>query len=516
MYKPFATEKFQHFLYLQDRTINPFFTGREKLQETIAIKSEVISQRHLEQSPGEPAAGMTQVIQGPPGIGKTSLLEKIKQNCIDQLNNETDGYKTIPVYIPNPKNLSAGDLSRRIKDTYWELEENVTPESTKQLIKDTLQVFSSAQAFGFDLGVHQGNQEKIIAPKNCTILLLIDEIQSIAPDPDSDVANLLHTLHGGSEGYPILPVLAGLSNSTRVLQQIGIYRLGTNAEHYLQPLELSEVKESLVKFMDHFNVRTTPKLTAEWGDRIGGWVDGWPKHVENSMRSLGEELLLTGGDLLAVDPHKVKIRAAKRRVAYYNTRFGAFDTIPKIVGEVMADIGHAPKTLVDIEVIIQKTLAKPMWAQITSGTYLPRLDFDYLLRQGQIDRIKNNPAMFKCPIPSLQSFAVARTGSPLHLAAYAGDLESLGEDLEEGYEINGVDAWGQTPLHLAAEYDWEEAARILLAKGADPKLRDKQERLPLDIAKEGSKTHDLLNEVTNPSPVPQNSRNYDYDPSPEF
>ena len=90
--------------------------------------------------------------------------------------------------------------------------------------------------------------------------------------------------------------------------------------------------------------------------------------------------------------------------------------------------------------------------------------------------------------------------------------------LGHGYEINGVDAWGRTPLHLAAEYNWDEVAKVLLKKGADPKIQDNRKRLPLDMAKEGSVTHELLNKVTYPSPSPQNSRDYDYgfDPSPDF
>ena len=516
MNKPFDTGELRIFLYDEDRTIIPFFSGREDLQTRIEKSSEVISHKLITQSPGEPAAGMTQLIQGAPGIGKTSLLEKIKLNCIEQLNNESDDHKTIPVMINDPGYLSFDYLSQRIHDTIEELDDEISVAKTKDAIRSSLGAVSSVSAFGFGIGLENRSKTKPIVPKNHTILLMIDEVQTIPAEKNTDVSKVLLRLHGGSNGYPILPVLAGLSNSTRVLQQIGIYRFGTDAEHQLQPLKLPEVKESIGKFMDHFNVRTTSKLTSEWGDRIGGWVDGWPKHVENSMRSLGEELLLTGGDLSAVDPHNVKLRATQRRVAYYNTRFGSFDTIPKIVGEVMADIGSMPRQRHEIEEIILQTLAKPLWAQLTSGTYLPKLDFEFLLRHGQIDRIKRDPAIFKCPIPSLQSFAVARTGSPLHISAYAGDLESLGKDLATGYEINGVDAWGRTPLHLAAEYDWEETARILLAKGADPKLRDKQERLPLDMAMEGSKTRGLLNRVTNPSPSPGNSRDYDYDPSPDF
>ncbi|MDE2674648.1 MAG: hypothetical protein OXH65_06010, partial [Paracoccaceae bacterium] len=61
--------------------INPFFSGRKELQYRIDQKSKIISQDYLKDPGSNPAGGQTQVIQGPPGIGKTSLLEKIRQNC---------------------------------------------------------------------------------------------------------------------------------------------------------------------------------------------------------------------------------------------------------------------------------------------------------------------------------------------------------------------------------------------------------------------------------------------------
>ena len=272
MTKPFETENLQQFLYDEDRTINPFFTGRKDLQTRIAEKSKLINHKLKIKSPGGPANGQTQVIQGAPGIGKTSLLEKIKQNCIDQLNNESEDNKTIPVMINDPGNLSFDYLSQRIHATIDELDDEISVSKAKESIRASLGAVSSVSAFGFGVGLEHRSKPTPIVPKNHTILLMIDEIQTIPADKNSDASKVLLRLHGGSNGYPILPVLAGLSNSIRVLQQIGIYRFGTDAEHFLQPLSSLEVKEAIGKFMDHFNVRTTPKLTSEWGDWIGGWV----------------------------------------------------------------------------------------------------------------------------------------------------------------------------------------------------------------------------------------------------
>lgn len=330
---------------------------------------------------------------------------------------------------------------------------------------------------------------------------------------------MLRTIHGGSFGYPILPVLAGLSDSRIILQRYGISRFGINAENNLHPLSLAEIKESIEKFVDYFNVRTIPEITSNWGDRIGGWTDGWPKHLENTMKSLGEELLKTDGNLGTVSPNTVKRKAALIRADYYNTRFGPFYSIPRIIGEIMADIGPNPREGEEIRTIINKTLKKPNWAELVSDPDLPRLNFNFLLRYGLIN-ITSDVASYEynCPIPSLQSYSVAITGSHLHTSAYTGNKESLTRYLERSYDINGVDAWGRTPLHISAENNWVKATSLLLKEGADPHLRDHRNRLPLDLAKKGSYTHELIMKAANLRPNPSPDWDYDNDssPSPDF
>ncbi len=256
----------------EDRMINPFFTGRGALQCRIDQKSKLISQKYLKDPGSNPAGGQTQVIQGPPGIGKTSLLEKIRQNCIEQLNDETVAYKTIPVMIADPANLTFNFLGTRIQETISELDKRITIAKVREKASMALRKISSVSAFGAGVGWDNSSDGKLVLPKKYTILLLIDEIQSIPPDKQSDQAKVIHRLHTGSNRYPVFPVVAGLSNSETVLMEAVSPRLGVGALHHLQPLSLEEVKKSLGKFLDHFNVKSTPGLTSEWGERIGEWV----------------------------------------------------------------------------------------------------------------------------------------------------------------------------------------------------------------------------------------------------
>jgi hypothetical protein len=64
----------------------------------------------------------------------------------------------------------------------------------------------------------------------------------------------------------------------------------------------------------------------------------------------------------------------------------------------------------------------------------------------------------------------------LHLAVKHGDLATLKRMLQEDQALANArsltDKRGTTPLHVAAEFDRAEAARVLLEHGADPALLD--------------------------------------------
>ena len=82
----------------------------------------------------------------------------------------------------------------------------------------------------------------------------------------------------------------------------------------------------------------------------------------------------------------------------------------------------------------------------------------------------------------------AQGRTPLHLAAREGRLFAAMVLVGHHADPNARDSRRQTPLHAAAEGTEREGERfqvvkMLLAKGADPKLRDSAEKRPVDYAR---------------------------------
>lgn len=72
--------------------------------------------------------------------------------------------------------------------------------------------------------------------------------------------------------------------------------------------------------------------------------------------------------------------------------------------------------------------------------------------------------------------------SPLIRAAHNGHLHTVRFLLERGADVNAVDIGDNTALHWASMRGHVEICKVLLEAGADKTLRNKQEKVPIDLA----------------------------------
>ena len=87
---------------------------------------------------------------------------------------------------------------------------------------------------------------------------------------------------------------------------------------------------------------------------------------------------------------------------------------------------------------------------------------------------------------SLATSALAEEGPSLHELAARGDEARLARAISMGAPVDERDAQGRTPLHVAAREGHLFAAMVLIGNRADPNARDDRRQTPLHAAAEGT------------------------------
>ena len=86
--------------------------------------------------------------------------------------------------------------------------------------------------------------------------------------------------------------------------------------------------------------------------------------------------------------------------------------------------------------------------------------------------------------PNLRDAAV-NSWTPLLHAVHKGQPGSIAALLDAGADANGSDSYGTTPLMMAAGYGYTDIVRILLARGANPRLPTREGITAIDLARSG-------------------------------
>ncbi len=328
--------------------------------------------------------GSSFLIQGPPGVGKSALLEEHIQQAqkkqweVIELSNEC---------LFNPKELFA-KLTKKTK-----------PKEFKK-------------SFGLDLKVFKMNLEKIPVSETNTLnealilskptLLWLDETQTLKNFSNQMyepyITSFLTRYHNLKTNQGFVLLLGGLSHTEQILEHFGISRWNNQCVHSLKRLTKKN-EESILNDWLQQEIQT-PSNPQEWIDQITQETDQWPSHIQSYCNAL--EIYLKPQEPLS--PKRLEQVLAfghdlKKR--YYQQRCRGFD--PTIKTTITLSIQALPDVFYPQNFIDQ--LAKKVPFEEAKDIY------QKTLAKGIVDL--NEDDLCSVPIPSFRSFLIETYGQKL-------------------------------------------------------------------------------------------------------
>ena len=439
------------------RTQPPVFVGRDKVVEDIATAANIAHDKWLSGAIDAKDPGLTRIVQGAPGVGKTSLLRHLQERWA---GGPEDGHP-IAVRISASALNSPTEMQRRLRGQF---PRTIMETWGETLVQGLLKMAPGGAADALGPAVEQATRalvDKVSAPLPTAVVVMVDETQRV--EPYSDAATTLQNLHEGAFGdIPVLPVFAGLGYLHSHLQQKGIkisrYSDDTRCVHTLWGLADQDSKRFFGEWLRHFGVEATGSEFAQWSATLFWDAQGWPMHINGFLGALAEELAQSGdpATLASADLDTVRRVAANARAAYYNGRYGE---------AVLANVrwaGRAMAALASVGACLEEDATAIIRDAGPTDGDAPAL-FSALVERGFLQR-EGTQLTFVCPIPTLLSHAaVAAMKQPdVHKASSVGDVDKLRRLVAGGGDIEDRDALGRTPLAVAAECRWADVAGALV------------------------------------------------------
>ena len=333
--------KISEFIEGQDRGQQPIFVGREEIIEQI---TKAVVRCRLNTRAGQ---CFTITITGPPGSGKTSLLEELNNRLGSKSTGGVNPNQALTVVSLEGNDLSSAvTVAGKLISGYTGEKLSVSKENTRttsgKLGFSKLFVGRNKSSKDIPLSEQVKNAGMLwlsvidntdINVENDVFLLLMDEAQAIQGYATEGVNgsnqnNIVMGLHAGfkgTSGLKIVPVFAGLSDTETVLSERGVTRLGSDAVIRLGSLTQTETEELVTEWMQHesfgFNELFKESDLSRVSKIIAIASEGWPRHANICLRELGKAILDKSLKLdQEIDLNEVLEKSHDERVRHYGQR----------------------------------------------------------------------------------------------------------------------------------------------------------------------------------------------------
>ena len=294
--------RLQNFTATSERGPPVRFVGRENICERISRRISLLPNTAKNEC-------FTEIIQGAPGVGKTSLLGQL------QADHELRGVLVVRMESENLSNRvsfvetfltslgeSIENIGKHAKTKTYGFSSSIFKASLGREVQEP----SLAEKLQVDPDVWKlilerlsratGTRSGQIESKSelPPVLLLIDEAQGIDPDPNSRQNSICVNLHKNHTGeLRIMPVFAGLGDTIDVLGSVGISRLG-HPPIQMNPLSRDESRTVVEAFLNDAKYGLVGMFSDASVRRISTALavasEGYPRHLHCYMQSLANEI----------------------------------------------------------------------------------------------------------------------------------------------------------------------------------------------------------------------------------
>ena len=236
--------------------LNPLFSGRAEVMDKLIGSVEVLL------AEPEPLEGMTHVVHGAPGAGKSECMFQfmdrlrrldrpdliVAQAGVEALFSARELWGAIQPAVTSMRRVATGSLRDRLERLIDEIESfavlGVSFRKTRR---------NEAGPSILQTDLLREMAEKLAALLgNPTVVLCIDEIQSMQAPGEKDWTGFASRFELGRASLKIMPVYFGLGNSPDVLGDHGLSRLAEPNVFPLRGIDEEAVSAIARRFLEAF------------------------------------------------------------------------------------------------------------------------------------------------------------------------------------------------------------------------------------------------------------------------
>ena len=380
----------------------PVFVGHQDILDDIL--------RTAQESAGE--AKFTRIIQGAPGAGKSSLLAEMQKRWLGK-----DGK-------PRVVALSSTDLMKDPRTGVGAVLDAWTMAEAKwtDTLKDRLKRLRGVGAGPGGLSVEFADSEVPgtcrelaarypPAKEGCPVIVAVDESQRMDRGKTSPEALLLQEIHDSTSGLPLVPVLAGLSDTAARASEMHLTR-GARL-HEARPLTEFQARDFMRRLPVFFGLDTS-RHNAHL-EALAGLCDGWPRHLRQAGEVLARETERAKGDMHHMDWPAMQERTWTLRQEYYRKQTSRTMRRSRFL---LAEILHGvpvrsdETTVTDVDILnhMNRIHNQHRDGEAIEWTLPRNRDaewfLDHLIHQGAL--YEDGDGYIHSPIPSFKAFLIGR------------------------------------------------------------------------------------------------------------